>query len=68
MAIVVEKNAPLSPIAPAMRSRAIGDAICALTANEPADSPAIVTCFGLPPKREMFACTHFSAAAWSISE
>ena len=35
---------------------------CALTANEPADSPKIVTLPGSPPKAAMFSCTHFSAA------
>src|SRR5688572_10493408 len=32
-------NVPLSPMAPAIRSLDKGDAICALTDTEPADSP-----------------------------
>ena len=35
--------APLSPMAPAISPRESGDAMSALTAIEPADSPAIVT-------------------------
>ena len=42
-----------------------GDAICALTANEPADSPAIVTFFGSPPNAAMLSRTHCKAADWS---
>ena len=53
---------PLSPIAPAIRPFDNGEAICALTAIEPADSPAIVTRFGSPPNFEILACTHFKAA------
>ena len=34
---------PLSPIAPAIKFLDNGEAICALTAIEPADSPAMVT-------------------------
>src|SRR5512140_1321387 len=34
---------PLSPMAPAIHLRESGEAICALTEIEPADSPAIVT-------------------------
>src|SRR5215471_15189166 len=45
---------PLSPIAPAIRSFDNGDAICALTDVEPADSPAIVTRFGSPPNAAIF--------------
>ena len=55
--------APLSPIAPAIRSFDSGDAISALTEIEPADSPAMVTLRGSPPKAEMFARTQASAAA-----
>ena len=47
--------APLSPIAPAIRPFDSGEAICALTEAEPADSPAIVTRFGSPPKAAMFS-------------
>src|SRR5262245_43942390 len=60
-------SAPDSPIAPAMRFLERGDAICALTEVEPADSPAMVTRFGSPPNAAMFFCTHASAAAWSSS-
>ena len=45
--------------------RASGEAIRALTANEPADSPKIVTLPGSPPKAAMLSCTHRSAATWS---
>ena len=55
-------SAPLSPIAPAMRFFESGDAICALTAIDPADSPAMVTFFGSPPKAAIFFWTHCSAA------
>ena len=34
----------------------------ALTANEPADSPKIVTFCGSPPKAAMLSRTHLSAA------
>jgi hypothetical protein len=57
---------PLSPMAPAIRPLACGLIICALTENEPADSPAMVTRAGSPPKAAMFFFTHCSAAAWSI--
>ena len=57
--------APLSPMAPAMRSFESGEAISALTETEPADSPAMVTLFGSPPKAAMFSRTQRSAAAWS---
>ena len=40
----VANIAPLSPIARANRPLASGEAMSALTASEPADSPAIVTC------------------------
>ena len=44
-------SAPLSPIAPAIRPFDSGDAICALTEIDPADSPAIVTFFGIAAER-----------------
>jgi hypothetical protein len=43
------KNAPLSPIARLKRPLARGEAMSALTENEPADSPKIVTLSGSPP-------------------
>ena len=43
-------------MAPAIRSLESGEAICALTAIDPADSPAIVTRCGSPPKAAMFFC------------
>ena len=42
-----------------------GEAISALTEIDPADSPAMVTRLGSPPKAAMFFCTHRSAATWS---
>ncbi len=39
-----------------------GEAISMLTANEPADSPKIVTLPGSPPNAATFFCTHCSAA------
>ena len=57
--------APLSQIAPAIRPFESGDAISALTEIDPADSPAMVTRAGSPPKAAMFCCTHRSAATWS---
>ena len=56
---------PLSPIAPAIKFFDKGEAIWALTETEPADSPAIVTFLGSPPKAAMFCCTQRNAAAWS---
>ena len=56
---------PLSPMAPAIRSLDRGEAICALTEMEPADSPAIVTRRGSPPKAAMLSCTQRRAALWS---
>src|SRR5262249_18621950 len=53
---------PLSPIAPAIKSFDKGDAICALTEIDPADSPAIVTLFGSPPKAAIFCWTQRKAA------
>ncbi len=47
--------------------RGSSDAICALTANDPADSPAIVTCDGSPPTAARCSRTRRSAAHWSIS-
>ena len=49
----VANNAPLSPIARTKRPLASGEAISALTASDPADSPAIVTVSGSPPKAAM---------------
>ena len=43
----VANIAPLSPIARAKSPLASGEAISALTASEPADSPAIVTLSGI---------------------
>ena len=40
-------------------------AVNALTANEPADSPPMVTFFGSPPNAAIFRSTHWSAATWS---
>ena len=45
------KNAPLSPIALWKSPRASGEAIRALTANDPADSPKIVTLPGVAAER-----------------
>jgi hypothetical protein len=44
---------------------ASGEAINALAACEPADSPAMVTLSGLPPKAVILRLTHFSAATRS---
>ena len=44
-----------------------GDAISALTENEPADSPKIVTLSGSPPNAAMLVLTHLSAAIISRS-
>ena len=41
---------------------ASGEAISALTANDPADSPKIVTLPGSPPNAAMLSFTHCSAA------
>ena len=51
--------APLSPMAPAIKEDESGEVICALTETEPADSPAMVTFAGSPPKASIFFCTHF---------
>ena len=59
------KNAPLSPMARWNRPCESGDAMSALTAKEPADSPKIVTLPGSPPNAAMFFFTHCSAATWS---
>ena len=48
------------------KPRAAGEIIRLLTAMPPADSPKIVTCCGSPPNREIFVCTHFSAAIMSM--
>ena len=53
-------------MAPAIKPFASGEIICALTENEPADSPAMVTRAGSPPNAAIFWFTHCSAAAWSI--
>ena len=45
-------------MAPAIRPFDSGEAISALTAIDPADSPAMVTFFGSPPNAAMFCCTH----------
>ncbi len=62
---IVESTDPLSPMAPAIRFLESGEAICALTDAEPADSPATVTRRGSPPKAAMLSRTQRSAAAWS---
>ena len=62
-----EKKAPLSPMARANSPCACGDAISALTENEPADSPAMVTFAGSPPNCAMLSRTQRSDAVWSIS-
>ena len=53
---------PLSLIARWKSLRLPGDAIWWQTSTEPADSPKIVTFFGLPPNAAMFSRTHSSAA------
>ena len=58
-------RAPLSPIAPAIEAPERGEAMSALTESDPADSPAMVTRFGSPPKAAMFCCTQRRAATWS---
>ncbi len=58
---------PLSPMAPAIRSLDRGEAIWALTETEPADSPAMVTRRGSPPKAAMLSRTQRRAALWSSS-
>ena len=57
--------APLSPMTRANSPLASGEAISALAACEPADSPAIVTLSGSPPKAAMLRLTHCSAATRS---
>src|SRR5688500_12053591 len=59
----VPSNEPLSPIAPAIKFFDKGEAMWALTETEPADSPAIVTLFGSPPKALILLCTQRRAAA-----
>ena len=59
------KEEPLSPIAPDIKEDDSGEAICKLTAEEPADSPAIVILLGSPPKKCIFSLTHFIAILWS---
>src|SRR5512144_2421646 len=58
----VPRTDPLSPIAPAIRCFDNGEAIWVLTESDPADSPAIVTLFGSPPKAAIFRRTHRKAA------
>ena len=58
----VPSTEPLSPIAPAIKFFDKGEAIWALTETEPADSPAMVTFFGSPPKAAIFFCTQRNAA------
>ena len=65
-ASVIPKWAPLSPMARAKSPFAVGDAIWPLTAYDPADSPAMVTACGSPPKAAMFSRTQRSAAVWSM--
>ena len=60
--LILPVNPPLSPIAPANNPFDNGDAICAHTEIDPANSPAIVTRAGSPPKAAIFCCTHTSAA------
>ena len=52
-----ENAAPLSPIAFWNRPFASGEAICALTENDPALSPKMVTLPGSPPNAAMLSCT-----------
>ena len=59
------KAPPLSPIALARSLRESGEATCAETEKEPADSPKSVMLFGSPPKAAMLVWTQASAADWS---
>ena len=52
-------------MAPVMSRRESGEAICAHTDLEPADSPAMVMCWGFPPNDAMLSRTQRRAAAWS---
>jgi len=61
----VGNKAPLSPMARWNSPLASGDAMSALTASEPADSPAMVTWSGSPPNARMFRLTHPNAATRS---
>jgi hypothetical protein len=54
-------------MARANRPRASGETISSPTSCAPADSPKIVTLAGSPPNVATLACTHLSAAIWSIS-
>ena len=54
--------APLSPIAAANKFLDNGVAIWAKTEIDPADSPAMVTLDGSPPKAKMFLLTQRNAA------
>src|SRR5256885_2084418 len=60
------KKAPLSPIARRNNPLASGEAIRALTESDPADSPAMVTFSGSPPKAAIFCFTQRKPAIWSI--
>ncbi len=62
----LEKIAPLSPMALLKRPLAMGEAICALTDCDPADSPKMVMFVGSPPKAAMLRRTQAMAAVWSI--
>jgi len=55
----------LCAIARANSPRACGEAMRYMTLSPPADSPAIVTFAGSPPKAAMFRCTQRSASIWS---
>ncbi len=63
VSVVSDSIDPLSPIAQAINVLDNGDAIRALTENEPADSPAMVTRCGSPPNAAMFVRTHGNDAA-----
>ena len=63
----VERAAPLCRIARRNSPRAPGRPAAGPTLCAPADSPAMVTRSGSPPKAAMFSCTHSSAAIWSSS-
>ena len=57
----VEIMYALSAIPFANRPRASGEVIRYITLSAPADSPAMVTLAGSPPKAAMFSFTHVSA-------
>src|SRR5580693_9259953 len=56
---------PLSTMARSKSPLACGDATCDSVDRPPADSPKMVTWFGLPPKPAMLRCTQRRAACWS---